>query len=189
MNKIATHNSATGEKGKSLLSLILTPFSRCQGKTIEEQYASGCRMFDIRVKNDGIAYRCAHGPWLSRRTATDILSEINGFAERCYVSITYEGSFRSHTSRQDFLLYVASVKAQFRHICWGPVAAKYSDDNLTVDWQNLIPADEFFRNEQAFLPLDGRTWHTFLPIPWLWKKIYFNTPEFKEDIFRFVDFL
>ena len=48
--KIATHDSATGEKGKGLLSIIGTPFARTQSKTIKEQYDTGCRMFDIRVK-------------------------------------------------------------------------------------------------------------------------------------------
>ena len=31
-------------------SWILTPFARCQGKTIKKQYEAGCRLFDIRVK-------------------------------------------------------------------------------------------------------------------------------------------
>lgn len=45
---IATHNSGTGERGGGLLSLLLTPFVRCQSKTLVEQYKSGTRLFDIR---------------------------------------------------------------------------------------------------------------------------------------------
>jgi hypothetical protein len=44
---LATHNSATGERGGGLLSLLLTPFARCQSKTLVEQYKSGVRLFDI----------------------------------------------------------------------------------------------------------------------------------------------
>ena len=50
MRKIATHDSATGEKSKGFLSWIGTPFARTQRKTLREQYEAGCRMFDIRVK-------------------------------------------------------------------------------------------------------------------------------------------
>ena len=50
MKKIATHDSATGEKGKGILSWLITPFAKTQSKTIKEQYESGCRMFDLRVR-------------------------------------------------------------------------------------------------------------------------------------------
>ena len=92
MNKIATHDSATGEKGKGFLSFLVSPFSKTQSKTIKEQYDAGCRSFDIRVRRDkdGI-FRCAHGLWMGRKSATEILSEINSFPEPCQVCVTYEG--------------------------------------------------------------------------------------------------
>ena len=59
MNKIATHDSATGEKGRGFLSFLVTPFAKTQSKTIKEQYDAGCRSFDIRVKkdSDGIFFK------------------------------------------------------------------------------------------------------------------------------------
>ena len=50
--KIGTHNSATGEKGKGLISLLATPFSKCQGRDIASQINMGCRYFDIRFAID-----------------------------------------------------------------------------------------------------------------------------------------
>lgn len=44
--KIGTHNSATGEKGKGFISLLVTPFSKCQGSDIASQINMGCRYFD-----------------------------------------------------------------------------------------------------------------------------------------------
>ena len=38
MNKIATHDSATGEKGKGFLSFLVTSVAKTQSKTIKEQY-------------------------------------------------------------------------------------------------------------------------------------------------------
>ena len=65
--KIATHDSATGEKGKGFLSFLVSPFVKTQSKTIQEQYDAGCRSFDIRVrkvsKKDSNKYcwRVCHG--------------------------------------------------------------------------------------------------------------------------------
>ena len=52
MNKIATHDSATGEKGKGFLSFLVSPFAKTQSKSLQEQYDAGCRSFDIRVRED-----------------------------------------------------------------------------------------------------------------------------------------
>ena len=43
MYKIATHNSATGEKGSGIISWFGTPFAKTQSKTIAQQYEYGCR--------------------------------------------------------------------------------------------------------------------------------------------------
>ena len=75
MKLIATHDSATGEKGKGILSWLGTPFAKTQSKTIKEQYEAGCRMFDIRVKLIDNEWYCAHGLWRTKRTAYDKLEE------------------------------------------------------------------------------------------------------------------
>ena len=49
MEKIATHDSATGEKGM-WYCIPLIPFAKTQSKTLKEQYDAGCRFFDLRVK-------------------------------------------------------------------------------------------------------------------------------------------
>ena len=86
MKKIATHDSATGEKGEGFLSWLLTPFAKTQSKTIKEQYDAGSRMFDLRVKLINFEIKCAHGLWHTKRTAYSILKEINNFKDRCYVT-------------------------------------------------------------------------------------------------------
>ena len=48
--KIATHDSATGEKGKGFLSFLVSPFAKTQSKTIKEQYDAGCRSFDMCIE-------------------------------------------------------------------------------------------------------------------------------------------
>ena len=186
--KIATHNSATGEKAGSFLSWLLTPFAKCQSKTIKQQYEAGCRMFDIRIRWTNDEWHCAHGLWYTKRYASDILHEINCFPKSCYVLITYEGKLKNEQDKKALLSFCNWAKTAFPNIKFGDIAAKYVDDDTKVDWV-ILESGKVAKNKQGFLPLDGNHWQTYLPIPWLWKKLYFNKPKFDNKIYTFVDFL
>lgn len=183
--KIATHDSATGELGKGILSWIGTPFARTQSKTIKEQYQAGCRMFDIRVKLINNTWRCAHGMWVSKRTAEDIIKEIDGYG--CYMSLTYEGG-KEH--KVEFVEFADKMQAECPNIKWGGIAIKYGEGSnlFKVKYEYIRPYKNWPICKQGFLPLDGRTWHILLPIPWLWKKVY-GTPELSRHYYTIIDFL
>lgn len=189
MLKIATHDSATGEKPANLLSRIVLPFSRTQSKTIKQQYEAGCRLFDIRARKVGGLYKCAHGIFQTERSAFDILLEIDKFPEACYVLLTYEGRLDKEET-ESFKSSVKIWQAMFKNILWGAVCVKYTDSRIFVKYGEVLPATcQMPPTRQGFLPLDGKTWQTYLPIPWLWKKIYHNRPAFDENVYTFVDFL
>ena len=192
MNKIATHDSATGEQGRGLLSFIVSPFAKTQSKTIQGQDDAGCRSFDIRVRDDewGV-YRCAHGLWMSKRNATEILSEINSFPEPCQVCVTYEGFIKDEYNYGLFEYYCEWCKNAFFNITFGKFCIKYDKRNsVKVSYDEVLPEDKNYEGGiQGFLPLDGRSWHTYLPIPWLWDRIYMRPHKFNKDKFTFVDFL
>lgn len=189
MVKIATHDSATGERGHGILSWLVTPFARTQSKTIKEQYEAGCRMFDIRIRLVGDEWKCAHGCWHTERTAKDILTEINNFTKKCYVTLTYEGNADKIL---EFTIYVNQIQSELQNIHWGGIAIKYGKNanlfNVKFDYIKPFPTD-WPSNERAFLPLDGSSWHILIPIPWLWKKIYHNKVEFNNKVYKYVDFL
>lgn len=183
MKKIATHNSATGEKGGGLLSWLVTPFSRCQSKTLIEQYDAGCRYFDLRVRffDDGRFY-FAHGLWKSKVSAIDLIVEFCEHikqGDKVYLMVTYEGCD-------------PAWKAQN----FADVAEFYGEDKVIITtvnekkptWRNLFTY-EHVEHENAYKVLDGSTWHTYLPIPWLWKTLLYNRPTFNDSVFKFVDFL
>lgn len=191
MLKIATHDSATGEKGCGIISFLITPFSKTQSKTLKEQHDAGCRLFDIRIKKYGNEWKCAHGLWKSKRGAWELFEEMNSFPERVGVSITFEGH---GTMNEEFLDFVHKIKETFKHIIYGGIAVKYGDESngFNVKYTYLESAEpdfSFFNNKQAFLPLDGRSWHTYLPIPWLWDKLYMRPHQFDDEVFKYVDFL
>lgn len=185
MKKIGTHDSATGEKGL-WWCLPLAPFAKTQSKTIKEQYEAGCRLFDLRVKLYRGRFHCAHGIWLTRKYAEDIFKELNEL-EGSIVTITYEGDGDNIDKFQKFIEY---IKNKYPLITYGYTAIKYGKNSkgLKVKYDTLDGGNTP-KSKQGFLPLDGRSWHTYLPIPWLWKKIYFNNPEFNDEYYVYVDFL
>lgn len=176
--KIATHNSATGERGRGFLSWLVTPFSKCQSKTLIEQYDAGCRYFDIRVRYN-YGWVCAHGLWESKVDAWELLRQLDQHAyqlgEKCYISLTYEGRGSS----------LPLAKGVIEHFGWLIVTEANTKKPTwrCLETFNSVPV------KQGFLPLDGSTWHTYLPIPWLWKKIYYNRVNFSNEHFTMVDFL
>ena len=188
MLKIGTHDSATGEKGRGLLSWLGTPFAKTQSKTIREQYDAGCRMFDLRVKLVGGVWRCAHGIWVTKREAEDIIDELNKMEDPCYVSLTYEGN-KSH--KEEFIDFANRITEIYSNIKWGGIAIKYGEGShlFKVKYEYLKNAIGWPKAIQGFLPLDGRSLHILLPIPWLWKKIYNDKPTFNDKHFTWVDFL
>ena len=114
MLKIATHESATGEKGM-WYCIPLIPFAKTQSKTLQEQYDAGCRLFDIRVKLHRGQWKCAHGIWITKRTAYDIFEQLNTF-KGAIVNITYEGD-ADHS--EEFKIFLAAIKAQYTNITYG----------------------------------------------------------------------
>ena len=183
MNKIGTHNSATGEKGKGFLSLLVSPFAKCQRKTIEEQYNSGCRLFDLRVKNCSGKLCFAHGLWKSDKNIFQVLEFLDD--HECFVMLTYEGKLKTNEEVKSFSDAVNILKKAFCKIRWLEISVKYGDNNK---WQTIIKAEHSCPNQKNFIPLDGSSWHTFIPIPWLWNKLK-KRKDFNEDIFLLVDFL
>lgn len=179
MLKIATHDSATGERSW-WPTWMFVPFSRTQSKSIKEQLDAGCRWFDIRVRKTFRGWICAHGLWESKKTADEILSEIN--AVGAYCNITYEGC-----GHDDYESKIDEWITKYPNIKFADICVKYADGFRwkIVKTVNEVPGGA----KDMFLKLNGTSWHTFLPIPWLWKKINGPYPIFNEEYYQFVDFL
>jgi hypothetical protein len=187
MIKIGTHDSVTGEKGGTFLSWLVAPFSITQSKTLKEQYDAGCRLFDIRVKLHRGKWKCAHGLWVTKRTAIDIFDELNKMPG-IMVSVTLEGGM---DDVEKFRKFMKQVKKHFTSIAWWYTAVKYGKDStgIKVKYTIIDKGEVRPSTKQGFLPLDGSTWHTYLPIPYLWKKLYNDEPKFNEKDYLIVDFL
>lgn len=197
MNKIATHNSATGERG-TFWSWFVMPFSKTQSKTLHEQWRAGCRYFDLRIREtekDGWCF--AHGLWKSKVNVYDTLVHLQELsrtdkANPTYAFITYEGKYKEWLEgglinfarfydAPNYNFYITSVDAKYSGTKKNPFIVDYKH----IDTLHRCPIP----SKQGFVPLDGKTWQTYLPIPWLWNKLFTRKHEFNDHTFIFVDFL
>ena len=179
MNKIGTHNAATGEPG-NLLGILITPFACCQGKTLVQQYRAGVRLFDIRLKRHKDTLYCAHGIWRSRHTAQDVLRPlIEILKEQTYFELTYEGSNPSETD----IFVIKKLAEWIRSISQYAIVTRI---NRKTPWEAIetyypLP---YLGDGVGFYGIHG--WRCLLPIPWIWSK--FIKPKFNEEKFIYTDF-
>lgn len=176
--KKGTHNSATGESGHGLLSWLVTPFSRCQHKTLIEQYDSGVRYFDLRVRYTERGLVAAHGLWESEETLPELLRRLDAHAsEDYYIALCYEGEFAF-----DFTYFEQRLFSGLRH-CRPVYFAEKKPKWRVLKTYRSVPATSHY------VVLDFRSWHTYLPIPWLWKKLYYDAVEYDTTTYKLVDFI
>lgn len=185
MKKIATHNSCTGEPSKGVLSWLVLPFARCQGRTLYQQFMRGCRLFDLRFRltEDGV-YRPAHGLWVSKTSGHEVLAELDRLAAQnqaqpTYVMVTYEGRCEYPAG---FVTAVHSWMSRYPHLTFTEIAVKKPVWKV-LEVANKVPF------KQAFKALNRHNWQVLLPIPKLWQLVYQRHPTYKEDSFTMVDFL
>lgn len=181
MKKIATHNSMTGERGNGFLSWLVAPFSKCQSKTLEEQYEAGCRYYDIRVFRDKNGdWRCGHGLWTAERMLWEVICGfISCHHSDIFFSLTIEkGGDEELIRLTDFLdKYEPSWLKNLTYI-----AVKHPQWHIVKQYKEVPLIGEYMN-------LDGSSWHTYLPIPWLWKKLFYNKPKINDAYYVMVDFL
>ncbi len=187
MKKIATHNSATGERGAGLLSWLVRPFSRCQSKTLTQQHAAGCRLFDIRVRrhSDGELY-CYHGLWRSRRTMLSLLAVLDILAKwdtenKTYIFLTYEGEDSPKARRIVTEARVAIFHA-LPHLHVVRLASKHPYG--TVFWRAARCPKVV--EDYSGISFKNRRW--LFPVPRFWWKRR-PKPIYTQTTFTMVDFL
>lgn len=190
--KIGTHDSATGEPGK-WWCFPLIPFAKTQSKTLLEQYKAGCKLFDIKVREYKGQWHFAKGPWISKEPAINVIKQLGNQVvlnqDRIYMSITYEGKKYDKDKLKEYYRYLQDTfpEITFLYLAVKPgknskrTACKYD----FLDRTNNADAGTI----QGFKSLNGNSWHTYFPIPWLWKKIYHNNPTFNNNFYIYVDFL
>lgn len=110
---LATHNSLTYAKGKTLLGKLLTPTWRCQDITIVQQYDMGVRMFDIRVAfNNGA--KVYHGFTELKIDINAVLLYLDTKGD-CYVRIVLERVI-NNTDYILFARFCSDISDKYKNI-------------------------------------------------------------------------
>lgn len=185
----ATHNSATGERGKGLLSWIVMPFSKCQSKNLTEQYAAGCRIFDIRVRRDKKGnWKAAHGLWTSEGRIGRLLHCLDVKAhtanEAAYYLLTYEGKLPDNSDEMsEFRRFADAMSHAFPYLRRVQLAVK------KPEWR-VLEQSEMPSYEIDYEVLTWPNLRVLLPIPWLWAKVRkFRSKNNDNSKTKMVDFL
>ena len=185
---IATHNSATGEKSKSLLHSIGKVFAQTQSKTIKEQYEAGCRLFDLRVDYD---LTLCHGLWKANKDLTDLLIEMKKYVtEITYITVTIEMNYPDEKIssltkriRKVFNLYGGLTKLVY-------IARKKPSWAILKEYRHIDCIKGYYSvpSLKEYLSRPYSDWRRYIPIPRILKRI---TPvkDFNKDCFTMVDFL
>lgn len=187
MVKIATHDSATGEKSKSWLHALGKVFAQTQTKTIREQYEAGVRYFDIRVDKD---LTLCHGLWKADKDLPDLLIEMRKYVtETVYMRVVIERKYPADEIERIQMTVRNLVNLHGKHVKLTYIAQKMPWKTLKV--YNDIPFVGGFLSVPApkeYLTMPYKDWRRYIPIPWVLKKI---TPkvEFNDDCFTMLDFI
>lgn len=191
MLKIATHDSGTGENGKTFFHDLFSIFSRCQNKTILEQWNSGVRYFDLRIEKE---LHLAHGLWSSKVTLLDILEMLNEISltdkeNKTYIMITIERNY-SEKLISSLVNFLITLKDKYKNLCFTTINRKrpkwetivfynkikcvsdYSSVPWVTEWKNIT-----FKN-----------WKRYIPIPKILHKNHVRKYKFNNNYFVMVDF-
>lgn len=185
--KLATHDSATGERSKNLLHSLFSIFAKTQTKTIKEQYEVGVRYFDLRVDK---RLDLCHGLWKANKNLVDILSELKEYAtEPVYITITIERRYSEQVYR-DILDQIDTLLGYYCKDIITVYIAKKKPWEVLVYYTKVPVVAGYLSvpTPKQYLTLPFKDWRRYIPIPKYLKKITPNT-EVGENTFLMVDFV
>ena len=189
MVKIATHDSGTGEKSKNFLHRLFEPFAKTQTKTIEEQFNSGARYFDLRVDKD---FDICHGLWKAEKNLFEILSDLEYLAcvkkTKMYYTLTVERNFKDIESFINQLVNIISHYPNIECICINRKKPKWTTVHSFLKI-SLKPYYVSVPTPQEYLTFSFKNWQRYIPIPKVLNKLYKRKYKFNENYFVMVDFL
>ena len=190
MNKIATHDSGSGEKSKNFLFALGKIFAQTQTKTIVEQWNIGVRYFDIRVDNKFVI---AHGLWKANKDIWDILNDLNYLAatdtnNKTYYRVTIEGNYKNTDA---LINNIINIISEYKHIHCTQINKKLPKWECVKSYIKLPCAMDYISvpTPKEYFTLHFKDWKRYIPIPKLLNRIYKRKHEFNNKMFTMVDFI
>lgn len=179
MKNIGTHNSMTYLKPKKW---YLHPFqfiAKCQSKTIQEQFNSGIRLFDIRIsydKNNIIEFR--HGLIAYKGDVYNTLEWLNDQNTPIKIRIILEENKENLLQEIPFIKDINNFKKKYTNLTFYEGRRKF-------DWKQIIklPTLEI---EQLVSSIQGNKLYALWP--WLYAKLHNSKHTLQSDKIYLFDF-
>ncbi|MDR2806272.1 MAG: hypothetical protein LBB85_11690 [Dysgonamonadaceae bacterium] len=107
MNKLATHNSLSGYRVKTWWLRPFNFLSKCQDKTLEEQYASGARSFDLRFAKYRGEWYAAHGAMVYEITLSQAIRKLASLPCPVYFRVLCEDTFYRQSDAKELSMRIS----------------------------------------------------------------------------------
>lgn len=174
---IGSHNSATYLKEKSWWMTILRPWTRCQSKTLQEQYYSGIRYFDFRIKVFDVEFEykatICHNNVLYEKSLFEALCEIDH--NDVYIRLLLDYRKEPKDAKRLSELFKSTINF---------IQDRYKlkvDSAITFwNWKEYIPSS--FNIQEEHYSVDASHWYEWILGPFLFNKLKEKTykKHFKE---------
>lgn len=180
--KLGTHNSITYLEPQKWYMKPFQFIAKCQNKTIEEQYNSGVRLFDIRVSfTDEGLLEFRHGLMKYKGNVYDIFNKINSFEESCYVRLWLEITKEDIYQEGSFKRVCKLVEEKYPNIKFFDGKRKFDQRTIYQFKYSKPLTKEVYASYQ--LPKIDDLW------PWLYAKIHNKKAKAEEDEYLMLDFI
>ena len=169
---LGSHNSLSYLHVKKWWQKLATPWARCQRKTLKEQFDSGVRLFDIRLRfdKDGKAIFC-HNMIEFDISESEFEKELAALCSRSEVFVRFVLDIRhkpkdAEFQKDRFFNYVKSIKRRI----------DFSVNNVLVFWEKkdyvnyLFDVDIIYSLHGSYSSI-SETFYRYLP-PRMFAKIY-----------------
>lgn len=191
--KIATHDSATGERSKNLLHALVKVFAQTQTKTIKEQYEAGCRYFDLRVDKDLVL---CHGLWKADKDLPQLLTEMARYVddEGVYMTVCIERKYNQKTydTLCKAIRQYINLRARGR-VKLVYIANKLPQWNILAAYRSVAVKAGYLSvpTPKQYFTLTFKDWRRYIPIPRVLKMVTPKLPceRCEDDYFVMIDFL
>lgn len=163
---IGSHNSATYLKEKSWWMTILRPWTRCQTKTLREQYNSGIRYFDFRIKifdtEFGYKATICHNNVLYEKSLFEALCDIDH--NDVYIRLILD--YRKEPENAERLSELFKSIINFIHDHYD---LKIDNAITFWNWKEYIPSS--FNIQEDHYSVDASHWYEWILGPFLFNKL------------------
>ena len=162
---LASHNSGTGENPSNLFAKLFSWIAKCQDKCLIDQYMSGVRFFDIRLKEYYGEYTIYHGLARYDMTFNNFLKSLNelrnnlGHTDDCIIMVTYEGEMEDY-DEYPFYFYIKSFFDLYPTVKLGNVSVK------KPEWKTIFSSPYHPNYIQNYPKIVG--WKMLFPFPKIW---------------------